>query len=154
MLRLNNILLAVEALSQKRFPSLTAYRNVVHKGFKRPSFLTEVGKSTMEDATRWTVDRTAQVKLTFFETVNDYHDSQIETLSDRLTVAMELFSCAAIQVSDRYLDISGTSGEVFNDYAELTFTLSWQDDRDITPVEAPPLKDYDISVLPDGREEE
>lgn len=154
MLRVNDILLAVEALTQERFPSLTAYRNVVHKGFKRPSFLTEVGKQTMEDATRRTVDRTAQVKITFFETVDDYHDSQIETLSDRLTVAMELFSCAAVPVSDRYLDISGTSGEVFNDYAELVFTLSWQDDRDITPVAAAPLEDYDISVLPDGREEE
>lgn len=156
MLRVNDILLAVEALTQERFPSLSAYRNVVRKGFKRPSFLTEVGKQTMEDATRWTVDRTAQVKITFFETVDDYHDSQIETLSDRLTVALELFSCAAIPVlaGDRYLDISGTAGEVFNDYAELTFTLSWQDDRDITPVAAAPLEDYDISVAPGGREEE
>lgn len=154
MLRVNDILLAVEALTQERFPSLSAYRNVVRKGFKRPSFLTEVGKQTMEDATRWTVDRTAQVKITFFETVDDYHDSQIETLSDRLTVALELFSCAAIQVGDRYLDISATAGEVFNDYAELTFTLSWQDDRDITPVAAAPLEDYDISVAPGGREEE
>ena len=154
MLRVNDILLAVEALTQERFPSLSAYRNVVRKGFKRPSFLTEVGKQTMEDATRWTVARTAQVKITFFETVDDYHDSQIETLSDRLTVALELFSCAAIQVGDRYLDISATAGEVFNDYAELTFTLSWQDDRDITPVAAAPLEDYDISVAPGGREEE
>ena len=133
---------------------MSAYRNVVRKGFKRPSFLTEVGKQTMEDATRCTVDRTAQVKITFFETVDDYHDSQIETLSDRLTVALELFSCAAIQVGDRYLDIRATAGEVFNDYAELTFTLSWQDDRDITPVAAAPLEDYDISVAPGGREEE
>ena len=154
MLRVNDILLAVEALTQERFPSLSAYRNVVRKGFNRPSFLTEVGKQTMEDATRWTVDRTAQVKITFFETVDDYHDSQIETLSDRLTVALELFSCAAIQVGDRYLDIRATAGEVFNDYAELTFTLSWQDDRDITPVAAAPLEDYDISVAPGGREEE
>lgn len=154
MLRVNDILLAVEALTQERFPSLSAYRNVVRKGFKRPSFLTEVGKQTMEDFTHFTVDRTAQVKITFFETVDDYHDSQIETLSDRLTVALELFSCAAIQVGDRYLDISATAGEVFNDCAELTFTLSWQDDRDITPVAAAPLEDYDISVAPGGREEE
>ncbi|MCF2677088.1 hypothetical protein I6E44_11355 [Pseudoflavonifractor phocaeensis] len=154
MLRVNDILLAVEALTQERFSDLKAYRNVVRKGFKRPSFLTEVGKQTMEDFTHFTVDRTAQVKITFFETVDDYHDSQIETLSDRLTVALELFSCAAIRVEDRYLDISGTAGEVFNDYAELNFTLSWQDDRDITPVAAAPLEDYDISVTPDGREEE
>lgn len=154
MLRVNDILLAVEALTQERFSDLKAYRNVVRKGFKRPSFLTEVGKQTMEDFTHFTVDRTAQVKITFFETVDDYHDSQIETLSDRLTVALELFSCAAIQAGDRYLDISGVSGEVFNDYAELTVTLSWQDDRDITPVAATPLEDYDISVAPGGREEE
>lgn len=154
MLRVNDILLAVEALTQERFSDLKAYRNVVRKGFKRPSFLTEVGKQTMEDFTHFAVDRTAQVKITFFETVDDYHDSQIETLSDRLTVALELFSCAAIQAGDRYLDISGTAGEVFNDYAELIFTLSWQDDRDITPVAAAPLEDYDISVTPDGREEE
>lgn len=154
MLRVNDILLAVEALTQQRFQDLKAYQNVVRKGFKRPSFLTEMGPQTMENATRWVVDRTAKVKITFFETVDDYHDTQINVLNDRLTVAMELFSCAAIQVSDRYLDISGASGEAFNDYAELTFTLSWQDDRDLTPVEVPPLEDYDISVVPGGREEE
>ena len=81
MLRINEILLSVEALTQKCFPELKAYRNVVHQGFQRPSFLTEVGKQTMEDADRWAVERTAQVKLTFFETVDAYHDSQIETLS-------------------------------------------------------------------------
>jgi len=48
MLRVNDILLAVEALTQERFSDLKAYRNVVRKGFKRPSFLTEVGKQTME----------------------------------------------------------------------------------------------------------
>ena len=65
MLRVNDILLAVEALTQERFSDLKAYRNVVRKGFKRPSFLTEVGKQTMEDFTHFTVDRTAQVKITF-----------------------------------------------------------------------------------------
>ena len=123
MLRINEILLSVEALTQECFPELKAYRNLVHQGFQRPSFLTEVGKQTMEDADRWAVERTAQVKLTFFETVDAYHDSQIETLSDRLTLALALFSGGAVPVGDRYLDVGGAAGEVFNDYAELTFTL-------------------------------
>lgn len=150
MLRINEILLSVEALAQECFPELKAYRNVVHQGFQRPSFLTEVGPQTMEDADRWAVERTAQVKLTFFETVDAYHDSQIETLSDRLTLALALFSGGAVPVGDRYLDVSGAAGEVFNDYAELSFTLSWQDDRDVTPVEGALLEDIDITVGVNG----
>lgn len=150
MLRINEILLSVEALVQECFPELKAYRNVVHQGFQRPSFLTEVGPQTMEDADRWAVERTAQVKLTFFEPVDAYHDSQIETLSDRLTMALALFSGGSVPVGDRYLDVSGAAGEVFNDYAELSFTLSWQDDRDVTPVEGALLEDIDITVGVNG----
>ena len=146
MLRINAILGAVENLTAEQFPGLTAYRNLVRKNFERPSFLVEVGRQTMEDATRRTVERTAQVKVTFFEPVDDYHDSQIEGLSDRLTVALELFSGGAIQVGDRYLDLSNAAGEVFNDYAELTFDLSWQDDRKLSEVEGALMAQFDFEI--------
>lgn len=146
MLRINEILDAVAELTAERFPGLTAYRNLVRKNFERPSFLVEVGRQTMEDATRRTVERTAQVKVTFFEPVDDYHDSQIEGLSDRLTVALELFSGGAIQVDDRYLDLSNAAGEVFNDYAELTFDLSWQDDRKLSEVEGALMAQFDFEI--------
>lgn len=144
MLRIHDILNGVETLTAEAFPQLKGYRNLVHKNFERPSFLVEVGRQTMEDAARRTVERTAQVKLTFFETVDDYHDSQIEVLSDRLTAALALYSGGAIRVGDRYLDLSGTAGEVFNDYAELTFTLSWQDDRVLDEVQASPMEQFDM----------
>lgn len=146
MLRINAILDAVEALTGETFPKLKGYRNLVHKNFERPSFLVEVGKQTMEDATRRIVERTAQVKVTFFETVDDYHDSQIEVLSDLLTKALVLYSGGAIQVGDRFLDISDTTGEVFNDYAELTFMLSWQDDRDLTETEGVLMAKFDFEI--------
>lgn len=144
MLRINAIVASVEELTLERCPGLTAYRNVVRQGFQRPSFLTEVFRQTMEDAARHTVERTAQVKVTFFEPVDDYHDSQIDGLNDRLTVALELFSGGAIQVGDRYLDISGAKGEVGYDYAELTFTLSWQDDREVEELQAAPMEQFDL----------
>lgn len=144
MVRINDILTGVEELTGEAFPQLKRYRNLVHKNFERPSFLTEVGRQTMEDATRHTVERTAQVKVTFFEPVDDYHDSQIEVLSDRLTMALALYTGGAIQVGDRYLDLSDTAGEVFNDYAELTFTLSWQDDRELEEVQASPMEQFDM----------
>lgn len=146
MLKINAILDAVTELASQRFPQLTPYQNVIHKGFSRPSFLVSVTKQTMEDATRWTVERTALVKVTFFEPVDDYHDSQIPALAERLTLALELFSVAAIQVDDRALDVSAVSGDYFNDYAEVTFTLSWQDDRETGPVEGALAQYYDVTV--------
>lgn len=146
MLRINAILDGVEELTAEAFPGLKRYRNLVRKNFERPSFLVEVGRQTMEDATRHTVERTAQVKVTFFETVDDYHDSQIETLSDRLTAALALYSGGAIRVGDRFLDLSDAAGEVFNDYAELTFTLSWQDDRDMTETEGALMAKFDFEI--------
>ena len=64
----------------------------------------------------------------------------------RLALALELFSVAAIQVDDRALDVSSVSGDYFNDYAEVTFTLSWQDDRETGPVEGALAQYYDITV--------
>lgn len=154
MLRINEILDAVEELMKERFPNSDAYRNLTPKDFKRPAFMVEMGKQTMETFTRDLVERTAEVTVTLFEEVDVRHNSQVEALGDRLTLALELFSCPAIQVGDRYLDLSAVHGDYFNDYAQVIFTLSWQDDRDLTPVEVPPLEDYDISVVPDGREEE
>ncbi|MGO5023905.1 phage tail terminator family protein [Lawsonibacter sp. LCP25S3_G6] len=154
MLRINEILDAVDELMKERFPNSDAYRNLTPKDFKRPAFMVEMGKQTMETFTRDLVERTAEVTVTLFEEVDVRHNSQVEALGDRLTLALELFSCPAIQVGDRYLDLSAVHGDYFNDYAQVIFTLSWQDDRDLTPVEVPPLEDYDISVVPDGREEE
>lgn len=49
------------------------------------------------------------------------------------------------QIGDRFLDLSDAAGEVFNDYAELTFTLSWQDDRDLEEVQGSPMEQFDMN---------
>lgn len=151
MLRNAEILDALEAIMREAFPGCTIYRNLVRRNFQRPSLLVETGRQTMEDATRHTVDRTAQAKVTFFETVDDYHDTQVEVLEARLSAGMLLLSQGALPVEDRYLDVSGVAGEAYNDYAELTFTLSWQDDRELAGGDAALLENIDITVATDGR---
>lgn len=146
MVKIKDVLDAVEELVQGRFPSFTAYRNRVREGFERPSFLTACLKQTMEDATARTVERTAQVTVTLFEMVDDYHDSQIEVLSEDLAAALELFSCRAVAVGDRYLDVGEAKGEVGYDYAELTFSLSWQDDRELNEPEYEPIRHVDVTM--------
>ena len=151
MLRNAEILDALETVMGEAFPDCTIYRNLVRRNFQRPSLLVETGRQTMEDATRYAVDRTAQAKVTFFETVDDYHDTQVEVLEARLSAGMLLLSQGALPAGDRYLDVSGVAGESFNDYAELTFTLSWQDDRELAGGDAALLENIDITVLSGGR---
>ena len=146
MVSIKSILDSVEALMRERFPTYTAYRNLVRQGFARPSFLVAAGKQTMADATARTVERTAQVVITLFAPVDDYHDSQMDTLAAALASAMELFSCRAIAVGERYLDVGDAAGEVGYDYAECTIPLSWQDDRDLNEPEYESVKHYDLEV--------
>ena len=153
MVQIKDILDAVEAAMAERFPGLTAYRNLTRKGFARPSFLVQAGKQTMTDATARTVDRSCEVKVTLFETVDDYHDSQIDTLADRLTAAMELFSGGALAVGSRYLDLGDVGGEVGYDFAQLTLSLLWHDDRALPADLSVPAREIDIAINVNEKEE-
>ena len=146
MVSIKEILDSLEELMQGRFPTYTAYRNLVRQGFARPSFLVAAGKQTMADATARTVERSCEVRVTLFAPVDDYHDSQMDTLAAALASAMELFSCRAIAVGERYLDVGDAAGEVGYDYAECTIPLSWQDDRDLNEPEYESVKHYDLEV--------
>ena len=146
MVSIKEILDSVEGLMRERFPTYTAYRNLVRQGFARPSFLVAAGKQTMADATARTVERSCEVRVTLFAPVDDYHDSQMDTLAAALASAMKLFSCRAIAVGDRYLDVGDVAGEVGYDYAECTIPLSWQDDRDLNEPEYESVKHYDLEV--------
>lgn len=146
MVSIKEILDSVEGLMRERFPTYTAYRNLVRQGFARPSFLVAAGKQTMADATARTVERSCEVRVTLFAPVDDYHDSQMDTLAAALASAMELFSCRAIAVGERYLDVGDAAGEVGYDYAECTIPLSWQDDRDLNEPEYESVKHYDLEV--------
>ncbi len=146
MVSIKAILDSVEGLMRERFPTYTAYRNLVRQGFARPSFLVAAGKQTMADATARTVERSCEVRVTLFAPVDDYHDSQMDTLAAALASAMELFSCRAIAVGERYLDVGDAAGEVGYDYAECTIPLSWQDDRDLNEPEYESVKHYDLEV--------
>lgn len=146
MVSIKEILDSVEGLMRERFPTYTAYRNLVRQGFARPSFLVAAGKQTMADATARTVERSCEVRVTLFAPVDDYHDSHMDTLAAALASAMELFSCRAIAVGERYLDVGDAAGEVGYDYAECTIPLSWQDDRDLNEPEYESVKHYDLEV--------
>ena len=67
-------------------------------------------------------------------------------MASRLTAAMELFSCRAIAVGDRYLDVGDVAGEVGSDFAQVTVPLSWQDDRELPEDASVPAKEIVIEI--------
>ena len=56
-------------------------------------------------------------------------------------------------MGDRCLDLSAVHGDYFNDYAQVTFTLSWQDDRETEQAEAALAKYYDLTIEVNKKEE-
>ena len=154
MVRVKDILDALEAELKALFPGETVYRNPIRKDLDRPSAYVELGKMTMEDAARQMVDRTAQAKITLFVPVSEgYHDGDVDVLADRLTLALLWFSDGALSVGDRWLDLEKVTGEYFNDYAELTFTLRWMDERKSSmEEEREALRHYDLTLKANGKE--
>ena len=154
MLRSNDILDALEETARAVFPGGTVYRNLVRQGFERPSCMVEVRRLTMEDAARWLVERTARAKLTLFEPVDDYHDTQVELLGDKLDLLMAHVSGGTLAVGDRHLDVEDVEGECFNDFATLTFTLRWTDDRETGPARAALAEHYTLAASAGETKEE
>ena len=111
------------------FPGELIYENETPKNFVRPSSLLEMGKRTMTDLTAAQVNVTQEVQVTLFDEVDAYHNSQVQVLEERQLRLMEALAGGYLRVEDRALDISDVAGQVFLDYAEVTFTLTWAEDR-------------------------
>lgn len=129
MLSFNAILDAVVDLLNERFPADKIYTNLVRKGFSRPSFLVELEKIEMEDASAATLELSVPVKVTVFTEVDECHDSHMEGLVRRMAAVQELFAVEGLRVNDRVLHVGMVEGECNYDYAEVTVPLHYLDDR-------------------------
>lgn len=132
MISINEILTAVKGLLCERFtdiPQERAYTNLTPSEFERPALLAAGGKLEMADASRECVQVTLPVVIDFFEAVDTYDNSHIETLTARLTAALELFAVEGLRVGDRVLHVVKCTGEYNSDRAEATITLQYEDDR-------------------------
>ena len=127
------------------FPDQIIYENETPKNFVRPSSLLEMGKRTLTDLTAAQVNVTQDVQVTMFEEVDAYHNSQVQVLEERQLRLMEALAGGYLRVKDRALDISDVAGQVYMDYAEVTFTLTWAEDRRAAE-EKPLMEDFHFRI--------
>lgn len=132
MLSINEILESVKGLLAERLPDIPLerfYTNRTPVDFERPAALITFGRITMEDASCACVEVTLPVVIDLFVAVDEYHNSHIEELARRMLAVQELFAAGALLVGDRALHVVFNEGNCNFDYAEITVTLRYQDDR-------------------------
>ena len=129
MLSFSRILSEGKALLEERFPGDEVYTNLTPNGFQRPSFLIELGEIHMVDASEDMLRVTMPLVVTAFVAVDSYHNSDMEELLTRMAAVQELFAISGLQIQDRVLHVVGNKAEYNWDFAEVTITLDYLDDR-------------------------
>jgi len=130
-IKLNDCMNALELEILRIFPGATIYRNVMPKNFQRPSFYVEMVKFSMVPAegTPCAVCRSGKFRLVAFEAIDDYHNSQVDDLDDKLDRLAGIFAPGFLPVEDRAIHAGITDGQILStDAAELTVELTWLED--------------------------
>ena len=129
MITLNDIVSAVKSKILGKYPGETVYTNVVPSRFERPSFLVEGLGLTLAAGSTGAVELTVRLHVVCFENVDEYHNSQTESLSIRQMAVMGLFAPLYLRVGERALDVVRLEGgAVGQDWADVTVTLAWEED--------------------------
>ena len=70
-----------------------------------------------------------QVHVVCFETVDEYHDTQLEALNVRQLAVLGMFAGLYLPVRDRALDVVDLTGSPGGrDWIDVTATLEWEED--------------------------
>lgn len=150
MLSFSAIIDAAEGLLRERFPGEAYYRERVPVDFVRPSFLTELGPTEMADASWECLEVQAVVKVTAFAPVDEYQNSSAEELMRRMAAVQELFGVEGLRVGDRVLHVAANKGNCQLDYAEVTVTFKYQDDRPTSGKDWPLIETVRVKTNLEG----
>lgn len=137
MVRMQDIVDAINAQLVKKFPKAAAYISACPKEFRRPSYLIQNPNVYRTDASRHTVYIEADFMITYFAEVDSRYIMNIEKLREAQAGILELFSCGYITVGDRRLKVAGSEGETSLTDTTVDLKVSYFDDRE-EAAEPPP----------------
>lgn len=156
MIERTQIQAAAEQALLALFPAMEGrlHRNLMPTGFERPAAMTVLSEDAMQYRTAATVARSVTVVITLFCPVDEYHNSDMDTLSAMTDAVLEHFSAPGMTVGDRWLDIGTVQANVQLDYAEVRVPLSWDDDRKTSKDAAALVETVHLAVAVDTTMEE
>ena len=149
MVTQNDVVAAVKAAIQDKFPDSTVYTNLVPSRFERPSFLVENTDIALTASTGSTVTLQITVRVVCFVEVDEYHNSQLETLNVRQLAVLGIFAPLYLLVGDRALDVQKlTGGPGGRDWIDITVILDWDEDLAVFQelTELPVMEEFNMNL--------
>lgn len=152
MITPNDIMDALEALVEEKFPGEALYRNLAPQGFERPSNLLVLDQCEGElGFSPGVVELRPQFTLTTFVPVDEYHHSHLAELHRRQMVLTGMFLPGYIRVKDpadpkgkgRAPKVTALKLAGGYDYDTVTVTFSLTLNRaDFLAAESAPMMEY------------
>jgi len=137
-MNLKNIILAVNELIEREFPTVEIQSNDVKEGFKRPSFFVELD-GVSKDTRLYSYERELTVRIYYFP--KSRHEYSLETL-DIQEKLEEIFGLT-LPIEGRPIIIDGTSTSIVDGVVQFDIDLSFSVRRDvIDPGE--PMQELDF----------
>ena len=125
----NDILQAVEVRISGRFPGEPVYRDLLPKGFQRPSFTLECTKDESADVNIALVRRSVAALVTCYAAVNEYGDSSRAELNSRTDAVLALLGAGPLAVEGRSIQAGAVKGLGSPAAGEVTVVFTWTDVR-------------------------
>lgn len=124
-----DILEGIQARLKERWPEGESayYTDYVPQGFRRPSFLVEVGPVEPEETGGGMVQVKLEARITAFLPVDPYHHSHMPDLCRRMTEIMALFGRGYFPVGGRSPHVVKVRGNYGYDYAEVTLSIQYSE---------------------------
>ena len=125
-MKIKDITFAINKALALALDTVLFYVNDVPKDFKRPSIFIKFVKIKTERITANQITKEMNFTVTYFGTVNEYHNTDKLGLYDVLDIIIEVFSAEVLKVGERMVSIKSSFGGE-NDgeiYVDLTISFS------------------------------
>ncbi len=149
MLKVLDILDAVNARLVEKWPDRTVYVDVCPVDFARPSFWLAVEKNDWTDANRFMIRHDLQMRLTLYDELDEHYDASWYRLAQETDQVMELLT-PVLQVGGRHLKLNLKALPRDPDRAYVQINAVWMDQRpEAGGKDIPAADSYSLRVRAD-----
>ena len=149
MVKVNDIVSAINQKLVELDPISTVYTNLLPKDFLRPSFFIEMTPEaplSITDANRSTIAVTVGFTITCFVESDGHYNSDTSRIAERVDHVTEIFTEGYLQVGDRCLKVDITKGGVDFTESSISVVFDYFDDRPGVKAEHEPITNVQTNI--------
>ena len=154
MLKIKEIMDGINAILVRLYPDRAVYVDVLPEKYERPSFFLRPEGRKITSRTAAVVEVEQMITVQCADEVSDRYETQTARLygvTDTLTAAF--LQRGALVCGDRHLTADRVDVSRSLDIADVTITVTYEDDRPAAPVTQPLVTDVTLGAQPNQKQE-